>query len=198
MKRVQAIILAGILSVLSAGPAVAAIYKYVDENGTPSFVDSLDAVPEKHRKKAVLVSGRPESKDRQLSGKEAKSETPEEDKKGKETFINKAKEYARLVRGSRAAMALLALAAFFVLLAVAGKIAESLNQKWLGVLLKLMLTAGLLVYLFATYSKEVGSLFGMAKDLKEEVKGIRSKTEEKNKVLEGIAAEPPGDVKSQK
>jgi hypothetical protein len=196
MKRVQAVILAIVLCVLSASPGAAAIYKYVDKNGTPSFVDSLDAVPEKYRKDAVRVSGRTEGQEKQ-SGKEAKPETPDEGKTEKESFINRAKEYAGSLWANGTAVFLAVLAGFIVLFVAFGKIAESLGQKWLGAALRLVLTAGLLVYFFISYSKEVGTLFGKAKDLKEEMQGIKSKAEERNKVLEDLGTEPAKDRKTQ-
>ena len=196
MRRVQAVVLAVILCVLSAGPGFAAIYKYVDKNGTPSFVDSLEAVPEKYRKDAVRVSGRTEGQEKQ-SGKEAKPETPDEGKTEKESFIKRAKEYAGTLSKNGTAVFFAVLAGFIVLFVAFGKIAESLNQKWLGAALRLILTLGLLVYFVVSYSKEVGTLLGKAKDLKEEVLGMKSKTEERNKVLEGIATEPSNSTKTQ-
>ncbi|HTR44287.1 MAG TPA: DUF4124 domain-containing protein, partial [Thermodesulfovibrionales bacterium] len=126
MKRMQAVVLAVVLCVLHASPGAAAIYKYVDKNGTPSFVDSLDAVPEKYRKDAVRVSGRAEDQEKQ-SAKELKTRTPEEGKTEKESFINKAKEYAGALSGNRAVVFFAMLAGFIVLFVAFGKIAESLN-----------------------------------------------------------------------
>jgi hypothetical protein len=144
----------------------------------------------------VRVSGRAEGQEKQ-SGKEAKTETHEEGKTEKESFINKAKEYAGSLSGNRVVVFFATLAGFIVLFVTLGKIAESLGQKWLGAVLRLMLTAGLLVYFFISYSKEVGDLVGKAKGLKEEVQGIKSKTEERNKALEDLGTEPAKNTKTQ-
>jgi len=44
-----------VLFLLSAGAALAQTYKYVDENGSVHFVDSLDKIPAQHRKNIQVL-----------------------------------------------------------------------------------------------------------------------------------------------
>lgn len=79
--------------------SLAAIYKYVDENGNVCFTDSLQAVPEKYREKAIIADIPPES-----VVKKSPENLPAEKKesvsttKDKEELLNKEK-IAGIVKG---------------------------------------------------------------------------------------------------
>lgn len=51
------LLLATFAVVMMSGQAWAVIYKYIDAQGTPTYVDDLHHIPEQYRKKAVLVRG---------------------------------------------------------------------------------------------------------------------------------------------
>ncbi|HXX57285.1 MAG TPA: hypothetical protein VEI96_04735 [Thermodesulfovibrionales bacterium] len=191
MKKVLFFLIAFtiVISFLHTRNALAAIYKYVDHNGTICFCDNLYSIPEKYRKSAVIVKNDSERLDKQSpeqkSG-EADSGVPGPDKR--DAYIGKqtVKDVVRNVREGRLLHSIVVFIGFLAVFIGIGKAANSLNRKRLGTVLRFILTLGVIVYLFFAYSRELSDTYAV---MKEELSDAKILIEEKNKKADEVVKE---------
>jgi hypothetical protein len=139
----------------------AEVYKYTDQDGTVSYADSIDAVPQKYRKTATVVEGlreptlsvqdgsKPADKEAKAAEKRSKTDAAKAGAKG---FLNDfiEKDYWKPV------------ALFIGLIVVyqlVGKLGRTMGGGPLWTSIKLVIVAGFLVGAFYIYSKEMSGMF---------------------------------------
>lgn len=200
------VVLAGLTNVFLVHNSLAVVYKYVDKNGTESFTNSLDSVPEKYRKTAVIIK---EKRGREPKGPEAP--TPEnkpenrpdnklENKPGNkgEGAAEQEGNISKIIRSAEEFVATglfqagAAVIVFLVLFIFAGKIGSLLGFKDIGSIFRILLVLLLLVYLYSVYSKEVVNSFTT---IKQEVRGIKKQSNEKDEKVRGILNDSPNGNK---
>ena len=125
------------------------MYKYVDRAGTVCFTNDLKKVPEEYRAQVVVIpqkhddaKGRPPDKE----GREAGGE------KGRAEGFQweKFRELRRGLTGGRLFMPVLVLILFLALFLAIGKVCAFLERRRLGLALRILLTLGVLFYLWKT------------------------------------------------
>ena len=165
--------LTAFLAIASAGHAE--IYKYIDKNGTPCFVDSLTAIPERYRSEAVLVEDRAGHKVNQpVRREEIKNEAPP-----KEVKLEQPKAQARTpgerrpgeLLSRRYAVAAVAVPVYVLLFVLLGKLRVLARFKWAVPVLRLILSLVLAVGLLQFYAPEARILYDMFREVKEDILG---------------------------
>jgi hypothetical protein len=192
------VVLAGLSNVFLVHNSLAVVYKYVDKNGTESFTNSLDSVPEKYRKTAVIIK---EKKGREPKGPEApspenKPENKLENKPGNkgESAAEQEGKISKIVRSAEDLVATglfqagAAVIVFLVLFIFAGKIGSLLGFKDIGSIFRILLVLLLLVFLYSVYSRETVNTFTT---IKREVRGIKKQSNEKDEKVKGILSDSP-------
>lgn len=161
----------------------AAIYRYVDKNGIPSYADDLQSVPQEFREKAVIVSG-------ELKEEELRSAPPPEilDSKAETVDLEAVGEHGASAPSSfsrrlaRSILILLAMVPLFIVLKK--KIEPSREQ--LASHIRTALFGILALYLFIAHAKDVVVMAGLTGDKVEEAK--RKSGEKGRKAAEAIKA----------
>lgn len=177
-----------LLSVILARNSFAEIYKYVDKNGTECLTDDLRSVPEKYKKKAIIISGQSKK-----GGQETSEIQPSENKENDPTFEKK-EETAKIkdaIKGlvrSKLFKLIAGIIGFLFIFIIVGKASNSLGHGKVGSILRIVLTLLVLLYVFNAHLKEIVNAFAT---LKEEVLGVKKQAEERNKKVDEIINELP-------
>ena len=170
----------------------ATFYKYVDKNGTVCFTDSRQSIPEEYRKKATKITDEKENVDKKSRDNQIKEDNecgPLTDKKPELFSKEKIKDALTTITNSNLFRPVVAITIFVSLFIVIGKIGRSLGHKQISSVLRIALTAGILVYLFHTHIEKMVNTFNL---LKKDVTGIVKQAEERNKKAEDAATDGPG------
>ena len=200
------VVLAGLSNVFLVHNSLAVVYKYVDKNGTESFTNSLDSVPEKYRKTAVIIKekrgrepkepavpspeNKPENKpDNKLENKPGNKDESSAEQEGKiSKIIRSAEEFVATGLFQTGA----AVIVFLILFIFAGKIGSLLGFKDIGSIFRILLVLLLLVFLYSIYSREVVDTFTT---IKQEVRSIKKQSNEKDEKVRGILNDSPNGNK---
>jgi hypothetical protein len=158
----------------------AAIYRYVDKDGVPSYADDLQSVPKEFRQKAVIVSG-------ELKEEELRSAPPEIlDSKAEIPAYEAVGEHAASAsfsrRLARSILILLAMVPLFIIL----KQKIEPQRELVASRIRTALFGILVLYLFIAHAKDVVVMAGLTGDKVEEAK--RKSGEKGRKAAEAIKA----------
>ena len=188
------VVLAGLSVAFLPRESFGVVYRYVDKNGTESFTNNLDAIPKEYRKKAVVIRD-----GKKGEGKESAAQPPEgkEENKGEgaapqEGRLQKIIRTAREVAATRMFQVGAGVIVFLLLFIFAGKIGSLLGFKGIGSIFRILLVLLLLAYLYSVYSK---AAVETVTTIKEEVRGIQKKWDEKNEQPQRIPDEPANENK---
>ncbi|TAN43446.1 MAG: DUF4124 domain-containing protein [Nitrospirae bacterium] len=179
-------LLIGILMIFGLGlfslqPVSAAVYKYVDKDGVESYTDSLQAVPEKHRKKAVEVKGlREKDETAKASGPapEVKQEAPQGPSKTATARL-KAKAAAEgfMEKGYWKPVALFT--GLIIVFMIIGKLGRTMGSGPIWMVVKMAVALAFLVGAYYMYSKEIADMFasmrGGASGLEKQVEKVKGR-----------------------
>ena len=164
-------------------------YKYADKNGTVSFTDSILSIPEEYRKKAVRISDEDESTDKKP--KENQIEGNNEggivtDSKKNISYTERITDAFVKISEAGFFRPVIAITIFLCLFVLVGKFSNALGSRQISALIRIVLTAGILIYLVHTYGKEVVTSFSL---LTKDVTDITKKAEERNTKMKDAAKE---------
>jgi hypothetical protein len=138
---------------LTARESSADIYRYVDNNGTVVLTDDLNKVPAEYRKEVVVI------REPQKEGKgkppektvKAARDTGKDKGKAEEGFQwEKVKGTLKGFTKGKLLVPALAIVVYLVLFVFVGSICAFFEQRRLGLVLRILLTLGLIFYLSRT------------------------------------------------
>ncbi len=159
----------------------ATYYKYVDKDGTVCFTDSRQSIPEEYKRKATKITDEKENADKKSRDAQIKAGTaddPSTDKKQELPFKEKIKDALTALTNSNFFKPVLAIAIFISLFILIGKIGVSLGHKQLSSVLRIALTAGILVFLIHAHMEKIANAFN---SLIKDATDIAKRAEERNK-----------------
>jgi low affinity Fe/Cu permease len=156
-------------------------YKYVDKDGAACFTDTEQTIPGEYQKKAIKMTDEIEYGNKKLKDAQKKADNQdsllkeempsEEKKKGAFTAIMNSAFFGPVV----------AIAVFFSLFIVTGKIARSLGHQQIMSVLRIVLTVGILVFLLRAQVEKMADIF---LSLKRDVDDIAERADERVKKAE--------------
>jgi len=164
----------------------------MDKNGTVCFTDSRQSVPEEYKKKAIKITDEKENADKKSRDNQIKGDNegdPLIDKKQGLSSKEKIKDTLTTITNSNFFRLVAAITIFLSLFIVIGKIGGSLGHKQISSLLRIALTAGILLYLFHTQLAKMVNVFSL---MKKDVTDITRQAEERNKKAEDAEKDQPG------
>ncbi|MHB8882236.1 MAG: DUF4124 domain-containing protein [Thermodesulfovibrionales bacterium] len=169
------------LGLVSLRPASAEIYKYVDKDGVESYTDSLQAVPEKHRKKAVEVKGLREKDEVAKTSAQAPDVNQEAPQGPSKTALLRLKAKATaegfMEKGYWKPVALFT--ALIILFMIIGKLGRTMGSGPLWMVIKMVIVLAFLVGAYYLYSKEIADIFtsmrGGATGLEKQVEKVKGR-----------------------
>lgn len=174
----------------------ATYYKYTDKNGTTSFTDNRQSIPEEYKKKAIKIADEKENADKKSGDNKINVDNGGDsliDKKQRLSSREKIKNALTAITNSNLFRPVAAITIFLTLFIVIGKIGSFLGRKQISSVLRIALTAGILLYLFHTQAEQIVNIFGM---LKKDVTDTTKKAEERNREVEDAAKDRTGPARA--
>ncbi|MGC2061744.1 MAG: DUF4124 domain-containing protein [Thermodesulfovibrionales bacterium] len=179
------LLLLALAILLVPSPSASEVYKYVNKDGVVSYTDSLQAVPDKYRKKATVVKGLREQDEKSVDKapaneisvmpeQETRQVPPQQDsipvKQQIETKVQNIREKGYW----KPVAVILALIAIFALM---GKASESLGHKRLWTVLRLIVVLGLMSYFLYAYAD---GMSGVYSSLSKQVYSIKGRIDKRH------------------
>ncbi len=193
-RKVLIIVFVFALLLVLAHRSQAIIYKYVDNKGAQCYTNSLQAVPQKYRAKAVIIDGTSAIAPAGVSGPQIGPEagdTAHPTEKEPESLFDKAKIVFGAIVGSKVAETSCVIVVSILLFRIIGKAGNALGPRPIGWALRFIIAVLVLFYVFSSYSIEAVNVFAA---LKEEVLGAKSRIEKRdekmNKQINELFPEP--------
>lgn len=199
LRWVFAVVIAVLLGsgLLGVRTAFADYFRYTDSSGTVCLTNDLKSIPERYRKKAVLVS-RDAPKAEQA--KPAVSQPPADQATEEAVSQPRAPEgfrerAAALFTKERMMTALKIVGAIMLVVAAytgIGMLAAYLGCRQIGTVVRIVFTLGVLVYGFVMYADRMSAAFSRVKG---EVTSIQQKSEKRSNQTGEQAREGADDMK---
>jgi hypothetical protein len=136
-------------------------YKYVDKDGTASFADTRQTIPEEYQKKAIKMTDEIEYGDKKLKDAQIKVDNKDSlliDKKQELPSEKKKKDAVMAIMNSNFFRPVVAIAIFLSLFIVIGKIGRALGHQQIISVLRIALTAGILVFLLRAQVEKIADI----------------------------------------
>lgn len=165
--------------------ATADFYRYVDDSGSENVTNDLNSVPEKYRAKMSVIKDSELRKNRENSDRQPERTDNRRRPGGAMQTERQAAPAVKPPAGIQSEPAadipaaqqtpgwfgrqlpllkLAATVAFFIALAVfAGKMASAFLPRTLGLIIKIVLFVGVIVYIFNGYAKKISDTFAVLK-----------------------------------
>ena len=151
--------------------ASAKVYRYVDKDGTVSYTDSMQAVPEGQRKKAKVVEGVREQ-ETQPAGEDRQTTDPG----SVHSFKDQLQSLTEAVMKKGHWKDIAVVASGVVILLLIGRARRVIGPNAAWTILRIIAVLGVLAYFFFAYTKGMSDIF---ETLKKSVGGVRERIEKK-------------------
>lgn len=191
------LLLLAIADLLVSRISFAEVYKYVNKDGVVSYTDSLQAVPEKQRKKATVVPGLRDKEEKSADKAKGPAGEPVPDEKQNigekiEKSIGPARQQTvkviQDVKDNEYWKPAAVVIAFIIVFFLIGKAANSLGYKKVGSILRILVVLGLLAYFFYAYTQEMSGMYTSLTGNVNRVKGMIDKRHADENRLQNEAA----------
>ena len=171
-------------------------YKYTDKDGTINFTDNRQTIPREYQKKAVKITDETEYGDKKFKDAQKKADDQDSPLKKEMPSEEKKKGAFTAIMNSAFFRLVAAIAIPFMLFIVTGKIARSLGHQQIMSVLRIVLTAGVLVFLLRAQVEKLADVF---LSLERDVDDIAERADERVKKGEETAKDlvAPADTGGQ-
>jgi hypothetical protein len=137
-------------------PVQAEVYKYTDKDGVESYSDSIQAVPDKYRKKAVEVKGlREKDEAAKTSESVATAKTSSQTESVKTKLRKAAEDFKEKGYWRHVGVA----AVFLIIVMFIRKLTRTMGNGLICTLIKFVLALCFVIGVFYIYSKEISGVF---------------------------------------
>ena len=181
LRSVYLLVLMCLFNSISVRESYSAVYRYINHEGIECYTDNRDSIPAEFRKKAVKINRYEERQADPEFSKTTEINTGAVADEKEETpgITDMDSQFFGKISDSKLYKSGIAFGVVIIAFIAAGKIGEAVGGRHVSTILRIVLTVGLLLFLYDLHSKEMVDAYNGIKEMTNSVKDMKENRDRK-------------------